>query len=195
MTRMKIRALAISSLILFGVGALLSAQTSARYPGSAPLKSPDRKYSILNVDDWTREEPKHHLYLVNAQTLKKTLLFEYGRSAEVFWCPSSSFVVINDFAGSNVSSVYLVDIDVERKNLALDDLLLQWMKNHGQEEIASSCDHIYAYASGITPQGDIKLVLTGYNGLNPKGFTRKFLYAKSGELSLTKTSDKFTGLK
>jgi hypothetical protein len=148
--------------MLFGAGVLIPGQTSASYPSS--LQSPDGKYFIDNSDDWRGAEPKHYLYLVNAKTLQQSLLYTYSRSVEVFLCPSSTCVVINDFEGSNVSSVYLINIDAERKKLDLEDLLLRWMKNHGEEKIASSCDHLYAYAFAITPEGDIRLTLTGYNG-------------------------------
>ena len=181
-------------VLLFALAGAAACQNSAKYPNNPVLESPDRKYTIINSDDMSGEEPQHYLYLVSRSPYKKTLLYRYGRSVQVFWCPSSTCVVINDFEGSNVSSVYRINLNSQRSSLDLGDLLLRWMKNHAQEKVSSSCSHLYAYATEITSDGDIKLVLTGYNGIDPHGFTRIFAYKNDGELRLVKAANKYAGL-
>lgn len=176
----------------FVLPAVTLGQTSASYPNNSTLQSPDRKHFIINSDDMSGDEPQHHLYLVEGAN--KVLLYSYRRSVEVFWCPSSDCVVVNDFEGSNVSNVYLINISPERKVADLGDQLFAWMKDHNEEEIASSCDHVYAYASKVSRNGQIRLVLTGYNGINPNGFSRNFAYQTDGRLTLIKATDKFAGV-
>jgi hypothetical protein len=140
------------------------------------------------------DEPRHDLFLISGQTGKKVPLYTYGRSVEVFWCPSSHCVVINDFEGSNVSNVLLLNIQGPAPNVIdLGEILTRWMENHQSADIVSSCDHVYAYARKISGNGNIRLVLTGYNGINPKGFSRTFIYEPDGRLTLVRTSSRFTG--
>lgn len=181
-------------VVLFAFTGAVASQNSAKYPNNPVLESPDHKYTIINSDDMSGNEPQHYLYLVSRSPYKKSLLFRYGRSVQVFWCPTSTCVVINDFEGSNVSSVYRLNVDSQRSSLDLGDLLLTWMKNHGQERVSSSCLHLYAYATEITSDGDIKLVLTGDNGIDSQGFTRIFAYKNNGELTLVQATNKYDGL-
>jgi hypothetical protein len=81
-------------------------------PLNVDPKDYDPKHDVYRVPGYYiyPHEPEHSVYLKDNKDGHKSLLYRYGRSAEILWSPDYKGLIINDLAGSNVSYAILFDM-------------------------------------------------------------------------------------
>jgi hypothetical protein len=151
------------------------------FPGPATkLESPDGKFIVENVD--SDKEPHHVLLLRTKRTDKVRTLYAYRRQVGVLWSPDGSKVVVNDYAGSDFSTSLVFFVGPEIPPLDLKEGVLGLLK--GSPELRSITDngHVYFEVARWDGNNAVRLKVWGYGEIDPKGFSRKYLYDLRGHL-------------
>jgi hypothetical protein len=149
------------------------------FPGTkSELKSPDGHYTIRNMDD-EKQEPAHTLTLIGPKGSTEKI-YSYGRHVEVLWSPTSSAFVVNDYEGSDASRPVLFTIPFTGKPLDLREKLTDFLRSRGNAASAEENHHVYFSAKRWLSDDEILCQVTGYGDVDPKGFTRRYVYKLSG---------------
>lgn len=82
----------------------------------------------------------HSLYATRLDGSGRALLYASGRWCELLWYPGSDTVAVTDWEGSNVSSVFVVDINAPERKQDIDDIVPSISKHLGRDEREG---HIY----------------------------------------------------
>jgi len=135
---------------------------SVTFPGEvSQLKSPNGLYTIKNVDLPLRNQnDSNHILFFLRKGQKKGVALNlhrqfadapgvgtYSRSVDILWSPDSSAFVLNDWAGSNVASVYLYRVLDLTHPMDLGDKLWSALRNKRDKDSIAKSDHVYMFAS------------------------------------------------
>jgi hypothetical protein len=166
-------------LVLFCVPSPVYSGTLREFPGpKTELKSPHGRYLVKNID--TVDEPYHALMLKDTKTGAVRTLCAYGRSVSVVWSPDGKKLVVNDELGSDYSKslIFFVDQDSPPRDVGAE--LLQSLKNSPDQESVAHNQHVYIAISRWQGNNAVKLKVWGSGKVDPKGFSRLYLYSIGG---------------
>jgi hypothetical protein len=79
----------------------------AKFPTKSALLSPDRSHVLRSVDN----AEDHSIFLTDKSTGLTRKVYDYGRGATVIWSPDNRRFALNDYAGSNISEIYIIATD------------------------------------------------------------------------------------
>ena len=141
--------------------------------------SPDGRYLMTNVDnpeEMTRDEEWHSLFLTDTRTRRKALFYKYGRAISVVWSPSSNIVALNDYYGSNVSRSFLFRFGPRTERIDVGERLAESDRPRREKLSIETADHVYPHVLRWIDRDRLLFKITGYNGVDSKGFTLVYLY-------------------
>jgi hypothetical protein len=160
--------------------------SSRDFPGpQRELKSPDGRYSVENIDSGS--EPHHTLLLKKTETGTVRTLCNYNRSVSVLWSPDGKKLVVNDYLGSNLSESVIFFVDQTSSPLDIGAELLQSLKSSPDRRSLVGNDHVYFAVSRWEGDEAVKLKVWGYGEVDPKGFSRLYIYQVGGTFRLMST--------
>ncbi len=146
------------------------------FPGvKSETKSPDGRYVIQNVDDEKRE-PAHTLTLIDTRNGSATKIYSYGRHVDVLWSPISSAFVVNDYEGSDASHPVLFTAPWTDRPADLREKLIDFLRLRHEAKSVLRNDHVYFSAQKWLSGDRILCQVTGYGDVDPKGFTKRYVY-------------------
>jgi hypothetical protein len=146
------------------------------FPGKKPeTKSPDGRYAIRNVDD-ENQEPAHTLTLIDTKDGSATKIYSYERHVDVLWSPTSGALVVNDYEGSNAAHPVLFTAPWTDQPVDLREKLIDFLRSRGEATSALDNHHVYFSAQRWLNGNDILCQMTGYGDVDPKGFTKHYVY-------------------
>ncbi len=149
------------------------------FPGlSSQAMSPNKDFLIENVDSQNEEDSdilggNHALFLINILTGKRKHLHAYERHVEVWWSPTGSYVLVNDYRGSDSATPLIFMIDEDTTCIALEKELAQQAQNNSH---IWKNHHVYITGSEWIAQDVLKVKIEGYGDVDPDGFTLWFEY-------------------
>ena len=146
------------------------------FPGSrSEAKSPDGRYTIRNADD-EKKEPAHTLTLIDTGSGSSTQIYSYRRHVDVLWSPTSRAFVVNDYEGSDVSRPVLFTAPWADQPVDLREKLTDFLRSRGEAKSVEGDHHVYFSAKRWLGGSEILCQVTGYGDVDPKGFTRHYVY-------------------
>ena len=145
----------------------------ARFPGKrSEVDSPDGKYVFVNVDN--QQQPHHSLFLEEKSTGRRHKISDYERSVAVVWAPNSKRFALNDYAGSDFTSTYIISVDESLPKVDIQKVIVSKFKR-----IARG-DHDYF---GVRRWLDDRRVIVnhwGHGESQPSGFCECYIYTLNG---------------
>jgi hypothetical protein len=149
---------------------------SVSFPGTrSETKSPDGHLVIRNSDSDV-EDPAHTLTLVDSRNGTVIKIYRYGRGVDVLWSPASDAFVVNDHEGSNVSHPVLFRAPWSTNHTDLREKLIDYLRARKQARSVLENHHVYIAAERWLSDNEVLCQVTGYGDVNPKGFTRHYVY-------------------
>jgi hypothetical protein len=153
----------------------VSAQ-SVSFPGTrSESKSPDGRFVIKNSDSDV-EDLAHTLTLVDRRNGSVIKIYQYERGVDILWSPASDAFVINDHEGSNVSHPVLFREPWSTNFTDLREKLIDFLRSRNQAKSALENHHLYFTARRWLSDNEILCQVTGYGDVDPKGFTKHYVY-------------------
>jgi hypothetical protein len=150
------------------------------FPGAkSETKSPNGRYVVRNADD-PKQESAHTLTLVDAKSGSAIKSYSYGRHVDVLWAPSSDAFVVNDYEGSDEARPVLFSVPWVDQPVDLREKLIDFLRSRGEAKSVEGDHHVYFSAKRWLSSNEILCQVTGYGDVDPKGFTRHYIY-KIGE--------------
>jgi hypothetical protein len=150
------------------------------FPGTkSETKSPDGRYVVRNLDD-EKQEPAHALTLIDTRDGSATKIYSYGRHVDVLWSPTSGAFVVNDYEGSDAAHPILFTAPWTDQAVDLREKLIDFLRSGSGARSVLNNHHVYFSARRWLSANEIICRVTGYGDVNPKGFTRDYVY-KIGE--------------
>jgi hypothetical protein len=138
-------------------------------------KSPDGRYTVRNADD-EKQEPAHTLTLIDTKSGSAIKSYSYGRHVDVLWSPTSDAFVVNDYEGSDVSRPVLFTAPWVGQPVDLREKLTDFLRSRGEAKSIEGDHHMYFSAERWLGGREILCEVTGYGDVDPKGFTRHYVY-------------------
>lgn len=167
-------------LLLFAPSALAWSPPPNGFPGSDNrIKSPDGRYVLRNVDYPAGKdtvENWHSIFLLDRKTDREKLFYKYERWVDILWRPSSDALILNDHWASNESRVVLFLLSPCFKRIDVGEQLLRSNRPEQEKQSIETADHVYPHAAKWLDRETVLLRITGYNGVDPDGFTLVYLY-------------------
>jgi len=180
--------------VLIGLAILYPRQPDAtdgaklRFPGGhSQLASPDGRYVAVNIDSDVAGQAallgdNHALFLLDLKTKTVEEVYPYGRGVEILWSPGGSALLINDRAGSDHSNTAIVILTPQKRRIDVEAELRAAMssnksifKNH----------HVYISGTQWLTENKVRIKVSGYGDVDPKGFTLWYEYAIGGDFRRT----------
>ncbi len=144
------------------------------FPGAqTELKSPDGRYSVVNID--SDKEPHHSLMLKNIGNGSVAPLHQYGRHVSVLWSPDSKKLVVNDYTGSSSATSLIFFVD-RSATLDLQKELLKSLGESPDKISLTDNHHVYVVVSKWVDGQRVRLRVWGYGEVDPKGFSWQYVY-------------------
>jgi len=163
------------TVLCAGVTTGLGAQ-KVSFPGArSGAESPDGRFSIKNSDN-DLHDPAHSLTLVDHQNGSVINIYQYERGVDVLWSPASNAFVINDHEGSNVSHPVLFREPWSTNYTDLRAQLIDYLGSANEAKSVLDNHHVYFTAQRWLSNKQILCELTGYGDVDPKGFTKHYVY-------------------
>ncbi len=157
----------------------LYSEKVVEFPGkNGDAKSPDGRYLVENVD--SDKEPHHSLLLKNLKTGGVHSLCNYKRHVTALWSPDGQKLVVNDSAGSDFSKSLIFFVDQSGPPVDIGAKLLQSLKDPADRRSVSGNHHVYVAVTNWQGNQAVKLRVWGYGDVDPKGFSRLYLYTLDG---------------
>ena len=161
------------------VYALPQTQEKVSFPGPrAESRSPNGYYVIRNVDQ-DNVPFAHKLFFRDEHAKEEFLLMEYGRHVETLWSPSGHNLVVNDHAGSDYSEIYVYEFKPNFRSIKLSEQIRE--KFESDASIVKN-HHVYMDAVEWLSDERLKIRVSGYGDVDPKGFKHWFTYTLDGKL-------------
>lgn len=178
---------------LLVVAWLLSVPASAggqqtRFPGDvSELASPDGHLVLVNVDS---DQPPHHaLYLRAKGASGQEQLLTYGRHASALWSLRGHGLIINDYGGSDYSNSLIFLFGADKKQVDVREELRRQVSSNRS---LFGNHHVYIEGVGWLDDDRVKVKVSGYGDVDPKGFTLVYEYTIGGGFRLLKRTASFS---
>lgn len=144
-----------------------------------PVTSPDGRYRVSNVFCSDQAHDRELvLVLRNLKSGENRTLYTYNRDATVVWSPDSSWIAINDFAGSDYTNNLLVSVDRGVPSIDLKERLLLSELKQG----VLRSDHLYLAVSEWKSESEMELLAYGHDSERRISFCRCFLMSLKGRI-------------
>jgi hypothetical protein len=159
------------------------------FPGPfSEVSSLDGRFVLANVD--SDEPPYHVLYLREKAKSGQEKLLEYGRHASALWAPDGRGLVINDYGGSDYSNCLVFAVASARKHV---DIRAELRKQLAGERLIFRNHHVYIEGVAWLGADKVKVKVSGYGDIDPKGFTLFYEYSLDGSFRLLSRTASFSG--
>jgi hypothetical protein len=171
----KISLLLIILFASISIAAFSTESQVVHFPGKVnSISSPDHKYRLINVD-WDRQddEGNNHRLMIEGGGKTRRMIFSYGRYIDVFWSPTSQFLVINDHGGSDYSTCVIVSTNEGQKESDIGKQLREQLRD---SVYISGSHHLYIEGVQWLDKMTLKIRVHGYGSGFPKGFTLWYAY-------------------
>ena len=173
-----IRCLVLSSLLVLGSTAGISSRSKlTQFPNEGiGLPSPQGQYIVESIDQ--DDIPNHRLVLRETTSGEVTELIEYSRYVDVAWSPRGVWLFINDYAGSNLTDCYVLEVVNSKVVRRID--IIEELRSSGYS--SSKLGALHLYVAGIRWQSEnrLRLEVSGYDEPFPRGFKDDFEYVIGG---------------
>jgi len=158
---------------------LRATQPVQSFPGGRTTsKSPNGRYLIRNID-FDGSSPAHRLLLEDRSNKTSIQLFSYDRSVDILWSPSGSKLILNDYGGSDFTDAYVILLDDSSRRIKVTEELRT--KYPSSARIFSN-DHLYLAGVAWIDEKTIRIKVSGYGGVDPKGYEAFFTYTLDGAI-------------
>lgn len=176
------------ALLLLVAPFALAGGNPIAFPGRvSELSSPDGRYVLRNVD--SDQEPHHVLYVEGVQHKSERLL-TYGRHVSALWSRDGQALLVNDYGGSDFSNCLLFLFGAERKRIDVRERLHEQL---GSNQTIFGNHHVYIEGVEWIDRSRVKVKVSGYGDVDPKGFTLFYEYPVGGRFRLLKRTASFGG--
>lgn len=142
------------------------------FPQAGELISPDRQFTIRNVDaaDAGSEfvGTFHSLWLTNLQTKQSRKLCDYVGVAAVAWSRSDQ-ILVTQYLSRKTSRVVMFSVDAGKDPLVLDQPGVIQLVPLDLRDTLRQNDHVFIEASRLD-DAILYLTIWGYGQYDPKGF-------------------------
>lgn len=146
------------------------------FPGAhSESRSPNGRFVVRNFDSDVAN-PAHTLILVGNQSSLDITIYHYGRGVDILWSPDSKAFIVNDHEGSNVAHPVLFTEPWSTNYVDLRAKLIRFLHSKNADEHLLGNHHVYITAQRWLSNKDILCKATGYGDVDPKGFTRDYVY-------------------
>jgi len=141
----------------------------------AQAKSPDGRYAISDEPPRDQASP-NKLALVDLRSRKKRDFYEYQRHVEVLWSSRSNAFVVNDYAGSDMSTAVLFSLPLAETEIDLRPELERYLQSRHVARDPFGDHHMYLTVERWLNSRQLLCKLWGYGEVHPQGFTKYYLY-------------------
>jgi hypothetical protein len=174
---------------IFTIALILGATgQKASFPGKqSETVSPNGRFKVRN-SDYDERIPAPSLTLIDSRSMEEHKLYVYGRHVDVLWSPDSRALVVNDYEGSDFSKAVLIEVPEQSSRIDLWEKLIEFLRSSNAARSALQNHHVYLTAEKWLNSRELLCKLTGYGEVDPKGFTRHYIYQRgAGFRNATKT--------
>jgi len=167
--------------------AVVALATRVLFPGPThEVVSPDGRRVVL----WEEPEPgdqqyTHRLRVGVPGSRDSRVVMEFFRRATVEWSPSSRYLAITCWCGSDFAAVTIIDVEDPGHRL---DAGPELQRRVGHLAVLDN-HHAYIEAIGWITPSRVELRLWGYGEPNPKGFERHYSFPVRGKPILLSSRD------
>jgi|HubBroStandDraft_6_1064221.scaffolds.fasta_scaffold04242_7 hypothetical protein len=158
---------------------LRATQSRQSFPGGRTTsKSPNGRYVIRNID-YDGSTPAHRLLLEDRSKKTSIQFFSYDRGVDLLWSPNGSRLILNDHGGSDFTDAYVFLLDDSSRRIKVTEELRT--KYPDSARIFSN-DHLYIEGVSWIDEETIRIKVSGYGGVDPKGYEAFFIYTLDGAI-------------
>jgi len=143
-----------------------------------PIPSPDRQFELLYRKNETKPDAPHEIWIRSSKnSASETLLYSYGRDADVLWSPNSKLLAITDRAGSSESYVKVFQIESPAAFQEIKEIGQYIEANFFRDKDGSAIwSHNYAYV--VSWSGNSKSLLVQLNAHDALDGSKRTLHKR-----------------